>query len=83
MILLIKSETNKIYFYFTAYLFEWNGKWVRVVRPDVLCTNGVIHVIDTVLLRDFDMSVTAPSSASSLFIYLPHILTILLVRWLL
>jgi fasciclin 1 len=29
-----------------------------VSRPDVECTNGIIHVIDTVLLRDTDVRVT-------------------------
>ena len=37
---------------------EWNNEWVHVFRPDVECTNGVIHVIDTVFLRDSDIHVT-------------------------
>ncbi|RLU21789.1 hypothetical protein DMN91_006165 [Ooceraea biroi] len=38
-----------------SYQLEWNGKWIRIMRPDVECTNGVIHVIDTVLLKDSDV----------------------------
>lgn len=41
-----------------SYYVEWNNEWVHVFRPDVECTNGVIHVIDAVFLRESDIHVT-------------------------
>lgn len=41
-----------------GYYLEWQGERILVSRPDVECTNGIIHVIDTVLLRDTDVRVT-------------------------
>lgn len=41
-----------------SYYIEWNNEWVHVFRPDVECTNGIIHVIDSVLLRENDIQVT-------------------------
>ena len=31
----------------------------RIVRPDLHCTNGYVHVIDTVLMNDRDVSISA------------------------
>ena len=64
----------------TGYLIEWKGKKIKVVRPDVACTNGIIHVIDDAMLRESDVHVTGSGSSSLL---LPHIITILVVKWLL
>ncbi|RZF46663.1 hypothetical protein LSTR_LSTR002526 [Laodelphax striatellus] len=49
-----------------SYYIEWNNEWVHVFRPDVECTNGVIHVIDQVLVRESDIVVTggAPAPAA-------------------
>ena len=33
-------------------------------RPDLHCTNGYIHVIDTVLMRDRDVSISAAETAA-------------------
>ncbi|XP_066902751.1 fasciclin-1 isoform X3 [Halyomorpha halys] len=41
-----------------GFYIEWNNDWIHVFRPDVECTNGVIHVIDKVLLKDSDIYVT-------------------------
>ncbi|XP_059487719.1 fasciclin-1 isoform X2 [Neocloeon triangulifer] len=41
-----------------GYYLEWQGERILVSRPDVECTNGIIHVIDTPLLRDADVRVT-------------------------
>ncbi|KAK9512077.1 hypothetical protein O3M35_000586 [Rhynocoris fuscipes] len=41
-----------------SFYVEWGGEWAHVFRPDVECTNGVIHVIDSVFLRDSDIQVT-------------------------
>lgn len=41
-------------------------EWVNVFRPDVECTNGIIHVIDMPLVRDNDISTSGtPASWSS------------------
>ncbi|XP_076682285.1 fasciclin 1 Fas1 domain-containing isoform X3 [Andrena cerasifolii] len=66
--------------YSESYQIEWEGKWIRVYRPDVECTNGIIHVIDTVLLKDSDVRVTGAASAVCLA---PHLIMILVAKWLL
>lgn len=67
-------------FFFTVYQIEWEGNWIRVYRPDVECTNGIIHVIDAVLLKDSDVRVTGTASATSLA---SHLIMILVAKWLL
>ena len=44
---------------------EWNGEWIQVFRPNVECTNGVIHVIDKPFLNDNDMYVRAVATATA------------------
>lgn len=66
--------------YSEIYQIEWEGKWIRVYRPDVECTNGIIHVIDDVLLKDSDVRVTGTASATSLA---SHLIMILVAKWLL
>lgn len=62
-------------------MLEWQGnKKIRVLRPDVECTNGIIHVIDTVLLKDSDVRVTGGASLATLG---PHLIMILIAKWLL
>uniref|UniRef100_A0A8D8ASC2 Fasciclin-1 n=1 Tax=Culex pipiens TaxID=7175 RepID=A0A8D8ASC2_CULPI len=39
-------------------------EWVNVFRPDVECTNGIIHVIDLPLVRDNDISTSGTTQAS-------------------
>lgn len=39
-------------------------EWVNVFRPDVECTNGIIHVIDLPLVRDNDISTSGTASWS-------------------
>lgn len=43
------------------YYVEWNGHWIHVFRPDVECTNGIIHVIDEPFLLDSDIRATGGS----------------------
>ncbi|XP_076395949.1 fasciclin 1 Fas1 domain-containing isoform X3 [Megachile rotundata] len=62
------------------YQIEWGGKWISVFRPDVECTNGIIHVIDEVFLKDSDVRVTGTASITSLA---PHLIMILVAKWLL
>lgn len=40
------------------YYVEWNGHWIHVFRPDVECTNGIIHVIDEPFLLESDVRAT-------------------------
>ncbi|KAK7793957.1 hypothetical protein R5R35_005820 [Gryllus longicercus] len=62
------------------YVIEWEGEKVTVFRPDVECTNGIIHVIDSVLLKERDVSVTGSNAAAPLL--LSH-LVMLVTAWLL
>ncbi|XP_076173482.1 fasciclin 1 Fas1 domain-containing isoform X3 [Ptiloglossa arizonensis] len=65
-----------------GYQIEWDGQWIRVVRPDVECTNGIIHVIDSVFLKSSDVRVKG-STASSVVCLAPHLIMILVAKWLL
>lgn len=40
-------------------------EWVNVFRPDVECTNGIIHVIDLPLVRDNDISTSGTTGSWS------------------
>ncbi|XP_026321961.1 fasciclin-1 isoform X5 [Hyposmocoma kahamanoa] len=40
------------------YYVEWNGHWIHVFRPDVECTNGIIHVIDEPFILESDIRAT-------------------------
>ncbi|XP_076287774.1 fasciclin 1 Fas1 domain-containing isoform X3 [Lasioglossum baleicum] len=62
------------------YQIQWNNMHIRVFRPDVECTNGIIHVIDTVFLMDSDVRVKGSASVISLA---PHLIMILVAKWLL
>ncbi|XP_023035377.1 fasciclin-1 isoform X5 [Drosophila willistoni] len=42
----------------TGYVITWNYKKINVYRPDVECTNGIIHVIDYPLLEEKDVVVS-------------------------
>lgn len=63
---------------FPDYQVEWEGKRIRVIRPDVECTNGIIHVINTVFLKDSDVRVTGGASLATLA---PHLIMILIAKW--
>uniref|UniRef100_A0A1A9UZ20 FAS1 domain-containing protein n=1 Tax=Glossina austeni TaxID=7395 RepID=A0A1A9UZ20_GLOAU len=41
-----------------SYVILWNYKRIRVFRPDVECTNGIIHVIDYPMLEKKDIVVS-------------------------
>lgn len=64
--------------YGESYQMEWEGKKIRVIRPDVECTNGIIHVINAVLLKDSDVRVTGGASLATLA---PHLIMILIAKW--
>lgn len=39
---------------FVGYRIKWNDQEVTVSRADVRCTNGIIHIIDAVLISPKD-----------------------------
>ncbi|XP_039290461.1 fasciclin-1 isoform X3 [Nilaparvata lugens] len=75
-----ENENHSVH---TGYYIEWNNEWVHVFRPDVECTNGVIHVIDQVLVRESDIVVTGASATLGLPTLITLALSILTARWLL
>ncbi|XP_046835790.1 fasciclin-1 isoform X2 [Vespa crabro] len=72
-----ENSINPVIF---GYQIEWEGKWIRVFRHDVECTNGIIHVIDGVFLKDSDVRVTGDASLAS---FAPHLIIFLIAKWLL
>lgn len=56
------------------FVSNGNGTEARVVRPDVLVRNGVIHIIDHILVN----TNSEPSAASSAYVS-RHLMTIFLV----
>ncbi|CAG7727218.1 unnamed protein product, partial [Allacma fusca] len=49
------------------YALFWNYQHARVIRPNINCTNGIIHIIDHVLMTPEDVTVASGSSHRSLF----------------
>lgn len=47
-----------MFFFCLDYYVEWNGHWIHVFRPDVECTNGIIHVIDEPFVLESDIRAT-------------------------
>ncbi|CAB3237088.1 unnamed protein product [Arctia plantaginis] len=47
------------------YYVEWNGHWIHVFRPDVECTNGIIHVIDEPFVLESDIRLTGGATRVS------------------
>lgn len=52
--------------YYSAYDYtvSWANERAQVVRPNIICTNGIIHIIDTVLMKPDDVTVAYPASGS-------------------
>ncbi|XP_045125590.1 fasciclin-1-like isoform X4 [Portunus trituberculatus] len=52
----------------SEYYTDWNGVRAKVIRPDLKCVNGVVHVIDKVMMmnRDVTVSGSAVPAASGL-----------------
>ncbi|XP_076656485.1 fasciclin 1 Fas1 domain-containing isoform X1 [Halictus rubicundus] len=75
-----KHDENAIRPESFVYQIQWNNLQIRVFRPDVECTNGIIHVIDGVFLKDSDVRVKGSASVISLA---PHLIMILVAKWLL
>lgn len=67
------------FFVILAFAIHWKGHRIPVVRPNVVCTNGIIHVIDFPFLLDSDVQIGGVARqilAPSLFIFL-------IVKWIL
>ncbi|XP_050421905.1 fasciclin-1 isoform X2 [Adelges cooleyi] len=48
-----------------GYSIEWRNEWIHVHRADVRCTNGIIHVIDKVLLDESDVNAATAIKAAT------------------
>ncbi|XP_062126778.1 fasciclin-1 isoform X4 [Drosophila sulfurigaster albostrigata] len=68
----------------TEYVILWNYKKINVYRPDVECTNGIIHVIDAPLLEEKDIVVSGGSylPESSICIMLANLIMITVAKFL-
>ncbi|KRF83542.1 fasciclin-1 isoform X4 [Drosophila virilis] len=66
------------------YVLVWNYKKINVYRPDVECTNGIIHVIDYPLLEEKDIVVSGGSylPESSICIMLANLIMITIAKFL-
>lgn len=72
-----------------GYQIFWRNRWINVFRPDVQCTNGIIHVIDYPLVEDNDVMVTKGSmysaspinGMSTVLMLLPVALVSAVSRW--
>lgn len=62
-------KTNDCYFYFATMIttgeiyLSWESIRAKITRPDVHAINGVIHVIDTVLMKKRDMTTSTAQTA--------------------
>jgi hypothetical protein len=52
-----------------------------VFRSDVVCTNGIIHVIDRPLIEESDIRVSYTSAAAAHAVLLPTLITFVLARF--
>lgn len=53
-----------IFLTLAGYSITWNNKKVNVFRADVICTNGIIHVIDRPFLEEKDIHIAYTAGAS-------------------
>ncbi|XP_057656027.1 fasciclin-1 isoform X1 [Diorhabda carinulata] len=62
----------------TSFIIVWKGRKIPVFRPNVECTNGIIHVIDLPMIRDEDIIVaSAITFAPQVTIYLIFLLLLI------
>lgn len=68
-------------------MIEWQNEWIHVFRPDVECTNGIIHVIDKPFLKDSDIHVSGGVSqhgiTAATYVLIPHLVMVFIAKWLL
>nr|XP_043068423.1 fasciclin-1 [Drosophila bipectinata] len=64
------------------YVITWNHKKINVYRPDVECTNGIIHVIDYPILEEKDVVVSGGSylTESTICITLANLIMITVAK---
>lgn len=68
-----------ILFSLIVYVIHWQGLRIPVFRPNVECTNGIIHVIDRPFLQKGDIRVSsAHTFKASIVLY---IIAFLLVKF--
>lgn len=60
----------------SEYYVEWNGIRAKVIRPDVECVNGIVHVIDGVLMVNRDVTVSGSNAGPSTNVFLVLVLAL-------
>lgn len=71
-----------ISFIWTGFTIIWRNEKIHVFRPDVECTNGVIHVLDLPFLQEGDVIIAA-SSSGLLFSLSSYCFMLIAMNWLL
>ncbi|KAI5646466.1 fasciclin domain-containing protein [Phthorimaea operculella] len=62
------------------YYVEWNGHWIHVFRPDVECTNGIIHVIDEPFVLEGDIRATGGADQPNAISFLLLMASFIFIR---
>lgn len=65
-----------------SFTIIWRNEKIHVFRPDVECTNGVIHVLDLPFLQEGDVIIAA-SSSGLLFSLSSYCFMVVAMNWLL
>jgi fasciclin 1 len=66
---------------FAGYSIIWNGKRINVYRSDVVCTNGIIHVIEHPFIEEKDIQIAYSGAYALSAILLPSIISFILSRF--
>ena len=48
-----------------SFFVEWENLRAEIIRPNLECTNGYIHVIDTVLMKRRDVTLAASGATDN------------------
>ncbi|XP_018568338.1 fasciclin-1 isoform X2 [Anoplophora glabripennis] len=59
-----------------TFSIMWNGEEIPVFRPNIECTNGIIHVIDAPFLREGDIRV----SSGCIIMFAPELFMVLIAK---
>ncbi|CRK94485.1 CLUMA_CG007991, isoform A, partial [Clunio marinus] len=62
------------------YSITWNNKKINVFRSDVICTNGIIHVIDRPFIEEGDIRVTYNTATALQAVLLPTLIMLILTK---
>ena len=61
---------------------EWEDLEARVIRPNLQCNNGYIHVIDKVIMKKRDVTLSkSPGLAVQTFVLVSTIASLFIVQW--